>query len=329
MSKLLSIIIPIYNVEQYVLRCLESLYTPALDEDLFEVICINDGSSDSSLDILQDFSVNHKNICVKTQSNQGVSVARNEGLSLANGKYVTFIDPDDWVVSNGLIELISEFRSDEDIDLYYLRKSYSTNSHLDIWGKPISLDYGITYTSQQLYTHNFVHSPIWGCVYLLSFLRKNNILFPVGIRNAEDSCFSTISMALASSVKFLNLRFNVIYPRPNSASRDADPSRIKDYYEVVKLTESIPNLYKLDNNQCLYVNRLRYQLLSALLNHAALCNISNKEIRKLNLEKFLPIDTHKLYYQKHKAIALNSSISIFYNALRILRLIRKFITVFS
>ncbi len=93
-----SIIIPVYNTEKYIKRCLDSLIQQTLNK--IEIICINDGSTDSSLKILEDYAKNDSRIIIKTQKNQGQSAARNNGINIATGEYVGFIDSDDWVAKD-------------------------------------------------------------------------------------------------------------------------------------------------------------------------------------------------------------------------------------
>lgn len=97
----LSIIIPIYNAEDYLKQCLDSVVGQGFDEDL-QVICVNDGSSDQSASILEDYRKRYSCITVITQENAGVSVARNNGLRHVTGDYLMFIDGDDWLASGAL-----------------------------------------------------------------------------------------------------------------------------------------------------------------------------------------------------------------------------------
>lgn len=112
----LSIIVPVYNVEKYVARCLDSLLNQGLSEDDYEIICVNDGSTDHSLQICQQYESEHKNIHVYSQENQGVSAARNLGLTKASAEAVCFADSDDTIVPNGL-SIALKYYSDNDVDL--------------------------------------------------------------------------------------------------------------------------------------------------------------------------------------------------------------------
>ena len=100
--KRLSIIVPVYNVEKYVRTCVESIFRQGLSDDEFEVIIINDGTPDRSIEIISDIIAAHNNIRVINQQNQGVSITRNNGIKNANGEYIVFIDSDDLIFDNCL-----------------------------------------------------------------------------------------------------------------------------------------------------------------------------------------------------------------------------------
>ena len=90
-----SIIVPVYKVEKYLRRCLDSILSQTFDD--FEVICVNDGSPDNSIDILNEYASRDNRFCVVEQENQGLSMARNNGKKLARGEYIYFLDSDDYI----------------------------------------------------------------------------------------------------------------------------------------------------------------------------------------------------------------------------------------
>jgi glycosyltransferase involved in cell wall biosynthesis len=108
--KLLSIIIPVYNVEKYIADCLESVFNQGLEECEFEVIIVNDGTLDNSMRVIGEIIEEHNNIIIINQPNQGVSIARNAGLSKATGEYIYFVDPDDVLIDNCLSVLVSNLK---------------------------------------------------------------------------------------------------------------------------------------------------------------------------------------------------------------------------
>ena len=105
---LLSIIVPVYNVEKYIRPCMESIFRQDLDENTFEVIIVNDGTEDRSMEVIQDIIEQHKNITVLNQENQGLSVARNNGIAKAKGEYVLMPDSDDLLIENSLKPLLEK-----------------------------------------------------------------------------------------------------------------------------------------------------------------------------------------------------------------------------
>ena len=104
----LSIIVPIYNVEKYVRTCIESIYKQGLDEKDFEVIIVNDGTTDRSMEVIADIIKQHSNIIVIEQENQGLSVARNKGMAKAKGEYIFMIDSDDFLIDNRVSFLLEK-----------------------------------------------------------------------------------------------------------------------------------------------------------------------------------------------------------------------------
>ncbi|MDF2617290.1 MAG: glycosyl transferase family 2 [Sedimentibacter sp.] len=95
---LISIVIPVYNVEKYLSRCLESILSQSLKE--IEIIVVNGGSTDNSLEICRYYEKKDSRIIIIDKKNEGVSVARNTGIEKASGKYIGFVDPDDWIEKN-------------------------------------------------------------------------------------------------------------------------------------------------------------------------------------------------------------------------------------
>lgn len=112
----LSIIVPVYNQERYLVRCLDSIYNQGLNEYDFELLLINDGSTDCSMDIMQSFARKYNNIRIISQHNEGLSATRNRGIREAVGEYIYMPDSDDYLIANGLNYVISNFL-DEDIDV--------------------------------------------------------------------------------------------------------------------------------------------------------------------------------------------------------------------
>lgn len=112
---LLSFVIPIYNVEKYLSECLDSIFDPSADEKEYEVLAVDDGSADSSSEILKTYE-HHKNFRIITQKNAGQGAARNVGIRAAKGKYIHFVDSDDHLLSGAMPALLG-FARESDCDI--------------------------------------------------------------------------------------------------------------------------------------------------------------------------------------------------------------------
>lgn len=115
---ILSIIIPVYNVESYIRGTLNSMYNPKADERLFEVIIVNDGTPDNSMRIVDEFAAMHSNLTIINQENQGLSAARNAGMKVAKGDYIWVVDSDDLIADSSITEAIQMIESCHDVDMF-------------------------------------------------------------------------------------------------------------------------------------------------------------------------------------------------------------------
>ena len=102
----LSIIVPVFNVEDYIRPCIESIFNQGLDESDYEVIIVNDGTEDRSMEMIADIIVAHDNVTVINQENQGLSAARNNGIAAAKGDYILMPDSDDLLIENSVPSLL-------------------------------------------------------------------------------------------------------------------------------------------------------------------------------------------------------------------------------
>lgn len=178
----LSIIIPVYNAEKYILRCLQSIEKQPFSVigGGIEVLLVNDGSTDGSQDICEEYAKSHPQVRVFNKPNGGVSSARNMGLDNAQGDYVTFVDADDWLEENVLTETLL----DGDYDLVKIPRS-SGSRH-----RTYSEDVFITdrKAARRFMTENYNHE----CV--AKFYRRsaiNGLRFREGLRVGEDVVFVT------------------------------------------------------------------------------------------------------------------------------------------
>ena len=112
----LSIIVPVYNVEQYIRPCMESIFRQGLNDSEFELILVNDGTQDNSFNVISDIIESHHNIRIIEQDNFGPSIARNNGIKIAKGQYLMFVDSDDLLINNSITKLL-EIAIEQSADL--------------------------------------------------------------------------------------------------------------------------------------------------------------------------------------------------------------------
>lgn len=181
----LSIIIPVYNVEKYIRPCIESIFKQGLNENDFEVIIVNDGSTDKSMELIDDIINQHKNITVINQENQGLSVARNNGIAAAKGEYILMPDSDDLFIKNSLKPIIEKAVQTK-VDLILADYWPMTNSEIEssslsmptisnmVFLEKSGKEMFYEYLKPNYYT-------VWRTLYKTEFLRQKNLSFVPGI----------------------------------------------------------------------------------------------------------------------------------------------------
>lgn len=175
---ILSIIVPVYNVEKFLRRCLDSLLRQDLTIGDFEIICVNDGSPDNCADILAEYERKYPEIFrVVTQENQGLGPARNSGMKVAKGEYIAFVDSDDFVFEGSFHYLCTRFLESKPDVLTY---SCETIQNCDTEKEQEHYKEGkITFEGKGREAFNRLYDlvTVWSKLYKRSFLRENNILF--------------------------------------------------------------------------------------------------------------------------------------------------------
>lgn len=216
----LSIIVPIYNVEQYVRACIESIYQQDLDEDRFEVILVNDGTKDRSMEVIADIIQQHKNIVVINQENQGLSVARNNGIAIAKGEYILMHDSDDLLIEGSLKPLLqTAMESKADLAV----ADFVKMNDQEIVAGPLSKHLDTSHLEEtsgyQLYQRDFTHNTcyVWHTLYRTDFIRQNNITFIPGIYY-EDIPFTTECLLKAGKCIRAHYPLNIYRRRGASIS---------------------------------------------------------------------------------------------------------------
>lgn len=207
-----TVVIPVYNVAAYLPQCLDSVVTQTLNE--IEIICVNDGSKDNSLDILKDYAARDNRIKIIDKVNAGVSAARNDGIAAAAGKYIAFLDGDDFLEADCL-EKAYETAENGNFDAVIFKHNLVEGDKKLVWDAP---EFGGVEEDKLLYAFSAV---IWNKLYRTAFLKENQIMFPLGIKIAEDTIFSLMCFFHHPVCGFCDGHFyNYRLNRDNSATAD-------------------------------------------------------------------------------------------------------------
>lgn len=220
----LSIIIPVYNVEQYLPTCLESVVEQFLSD--YEVILVDDGSADDSGKICDDYSAKHPEFRVIHQDNRGLSAARNTGIRNAKGKYIFFLDSDDFLVPGSLSQVLEvALQNDVDVacfnsisgerDVLLTKKKSTRNNELRI-SQVMNGD-------EYIAIHNFL-ATVWWYITKREYLKSLNLTFPEGHR-LEDGSFTPFVLLHANRIMHIDTSVYCYVMQPGSIMHNKERER--------------------------------------------------------------------------------------------------------
>ena len=218
----ISIVVPVYNTGSMLDRCIKSILNQSMKE--IELIIVDDGSTDESPKLCDDFAEEDKRVKVIHKKNEGVSVARNIGIQAAQGEYIGFVDSDDWIDEN----MYS--------NMYCGAKKYgadivmcdATTKYDDKPSEPdtiAQLPGSCILTKTDIYPSLLMEmaGAVWRCIYSRKLLTENNIIFPVGLKFSEDRIFNILAMGECRNLFYTKKSYYYRYVRKGSA--------VNKYYE--------------------------------------------------------------------------------------------------
>ena len=225
---LISFIIPAYNAEMTLQRCVSSLLSQGLDESSFEIIIVNDGSTDGSDELCKELSENSPGIRVISQKNAGLSEARNNGIRSARGEYLCFVDSDDSLVPGELSSLLAFCDGKNDLVRYWCRLVHPRSNSNDNMG-----DGSVRFHGSGLdYLRRFgLETFCWNYLYKRQFLLEKKLRFSPGIIGEDFPFMFDVMMANPHIVSVARRIYQYnISPDSLSTNRTPDHSRrwVKD-----------------------------------------------------------------------------------------------------
>lgn len=222
-----SIIIPVYNVEKYIEKCLDSIFNQTLKD--FEVIVVNDGTKDKSIELIKNYDIK-----IINQKNQGLSAARNRGVKEATGEYLLFLDSDDYLEKDTLKELNKSFKNNPDIVRFQIREVYENGKIINYEEIPFDNKSGVE-AFKLITKYHFVENA-WCYAIKRKYYLEEKFSFRVGTYH-EDFGLMPLVILKANKVN------SISYIGYNYIQRQGSIMNIKDYNKTKKKVEDFYNHY--------------------------------------------------------------------------------------
>lgn len=240
----LSIVVAAYNVEKFIEKCILTCMSQNIPTNNYEVICVDDGSTDNTSAILGEYRNKYSNFTLINQTNQGLGVSRNIGLKHAKGDFIWFIDGDDYVEVEILTEIIKKI---DDFNLDTLVLNYnivqSDNQLFKHGANDVKIDNN-TITGSKFYRFNFSKSYSWSFVFKKSLFDNHHILFKEGI-NMQDSEILPRLLTNVERLSFLKRPCYNYVQHPNSFTNSNDGDKRLNYFKsIIVVSNSLKEFLK-------------------------------------------------------------------------------------
>ena len=314
----LSVIIPVYNSEEYILRCLKSIINQKLGKDKIEIIVVNDGSKDNSEAIIRTFIAKEEkrqNVDIKyfSKENGGLSDARNYGIERAKGEYLSFVDADDYIKET-LYEDIFNAYDNFDLLKFKAIKVDSKGNEIERFNGPCFEDYLGEDGFEKLYGIDNLVEPAWLYIYNKEFFKKNNFKFAVG-RYHEDFGLTPYVILKSKSMYSIDYYGYYYVQNDNSITTDRDEEKIYKraedilyfYDEMIKSIDTLGIDEKSKENLKIYHTNILILEVENLKNRKH----RRKYIRGIKKRKIINNIKIKNFKQLLKKILLKISIRLY------------------
>lgn len=259
----ISIIIPVYNTEKYLERCLTSIVEQSLKE--IEIIIVNDGSPDNSNEIIEKFKIKDERIISINKKNSGLSAARNTGIKISKGEYILHIDSDDWIEKNYFERMYLKAKKDNlDIvisDIYFDFDNGNVRYKKDLNINENTILTNIDYINY--FFGNKITPAVWNKLIKRELYVKNKILHPENVTLGEDLSTTPRLAYYAKRIGKINEAYIHYIQNPKSITNN---NSIKKIYELIDAIEILENFFqnklKIENIQSFKIYNLSEPLLS-------------------------------------------------------------------
>ena len=298
----LSIIIPMFNAENYISRCLNSVVDQNLSNNEYEIIIINDGSTDNSLKTCQEFTIKHSNIKIISTENLGQSSARNTGIQISKGKYIYFIDSDDYIATNSLgILLEKSLKFNLDILCFKMIRTKTSElkkiNPLEIKKNKTTILTGQDYLID---SNSYYKEGVWWYFIKRGYLSELGLKFIEG-RYLQDTVFTAELFINAKKVSFILLDVYRYIINPNSVWTNKSPKHLRkgidDFtFITIKFGQLIDEIK--DSKLKERMENYRSRMILNMIKRLAISDLSflkiNNNLNLLKEENLYPLKTYYL-----------------------------------
>ena len=223
-----SIVIPVYNVEKYIKRCLDSVFNQSFKD--FEVIVVNDGTKDNSMDIVENYDVK-----IITQKNQGLSVARNTGVKKAKGEYIIFLDSDDYIEKDLLKNINKSLDNNPDLVRFQIQEVFEDSDTVNVYNEEVFSGYNGVEAFEKICSYHYVENA-WAYAIRRDYYNHNKFQFAPGTIH-ED--FGLIPLIIIKA----DIVNSISYVGYNYVQRSGSIMSQKDYEKTKKKVNDFYNHY--------------------------------------------------------------------------------------
>ncbi len=257
---LLSIIIPMYNLEQYISYCLDSIVSQIREN--VEIILIDDGSKDKTKEICNSYCEKYSYIKYFYQDNAGVSVARNNGLKRAIGDYILFVDGDDWIIKDTLLQIINKIKKNREVDIFAgdFVKSKNNQAKSKKVRTTLNLkEYDFPENLIKLFETNNFNPSLCCNIIKRNLFFDNNILLDANVKYTEDMDCMLQLFLKAEKIVFIEKPFYVYRQNQSSATHSCSLKRVDDTMNfVIKWNDRIQEIESVELKKYLF-NFVQYE----------------------------------------------------------------------
>jgi len=226
----LSIVVPLYNKEKYIDRCVQSLLAQDMSPSEYEIIIVDDGSTDSSGSIARNYEIKHSNIHLFRQKNGGAGAARNRGLEIAKGDFIYFLDADDYIATN-VLKCLLELCELNKLEILGFNTKYTKDGSLidsltqNLQELNVQVKDGITFIAERGFRNE-----AWWYIIKKSFLMDTGIKFPEG-RFIQDSIFTAGLLLRPNRISKVNFDVHRFVKVENSATTNREPTHLLKFID--------------------------------------------------------------------------------------------------